>query len=625
MAEQMELEREKQDKEKISVMFGSALQSLCVVLCAQAFMSGSVFAPEEMVTGWISAGDVLLSAVIWAGCFLLGIRFAAVRKWLLSAVLLILLVVTAVSGGGLGLSAALLFLAYIALPEEIKRRGERGEGAGRAERTEGAGRAFSRREEQRRKDWSRRKLFLVSGIGAVAFLLAAGGITAFRYLEFRAPGFDFGIFTQMFEQMRTTGLPLTTCERGRLLSHFAVHFSPALYFLLPVYALFPHPLTLVCLQVLGLAVSVLPLGGLCRAFGLSRRTTGWMVLAFLAYPALAGGCFYDFHENFLLTPFLLTFLYLAHTGRLKGAAAAALCVLMVKEDAAIYLLCASAYLAIRPGIGKRERLFFAGLAGFALLYFFAAVAYVSSQGLGTLATVHYSQYETGEGGFGNLVLNILQNPLHVLWVAFQQEKWLYLMQMFLPLLFLPLIGLKKEQLILLAPMLLFNLMTDYSYQYNIDFQYQFGTLVFLFYLTIQATAGFGRERVRLLLCGSMAALSLLLAVSFHGDRANYLEQWLHNRESYGKMEEILREVRAETEGSGQTVAASTMLLAHLWTVEELYDTDQRDAADQVVLDLRYQENRELAEEYQAEGYRVRWELPGLILWLSGPAAEGNGG
>lgn len=46
---------------------------------------------------------------------------------------------------------------------------------------------------------------------------------------------------------------MTTCERDRVLSHFAVHVSPIYYLFLPFYALFPLPVTLEVLQALLLA------------------------------------------------------------------------------------------------------------------------------------------------------------------------------------------------------------------------------------------------------------------------------------------------------------------------------------------------------------------------------------
>ena len=50
-----------------------------------------------------------------------------------------------------------------------------------------------------------------------------------RYYTYNAPNFDFGIFSQIFYNMKEYLIPYSTCERSILLSHFAVHFSPILY------------------------------------------------------------------------------------------------------------------------------------------------------------------------------------------------------------------------------------------------------------------------------------------------------------------------------------------------------------------------------------------------------------
>lgn len=61
---------------------------------------------------------------------------------------------------------------------------------------------------------------------------------AMRYYKLSTPAFDFGIFAQMFENMKDGLGPVTTVERNYELSHFAVHFSPAYYLMLPFYMLF---------------------------------------------------------------------------------------------------------------------------------------------------------------------------------------------------------------------------------------------------------------------------------------------------------------------------------------------------------------------------------------------------
>ena len=86
----------------------------------------------------------------------------------------------------------------------------------------------------------------------------------YRYKIYGASTFDFGIFAQMYEYMAKTGLPLTTCERGQLLSHFYIHFSPIYYLFLPIYMIFRTPITLIVIQSIMVFGAVIPLLLLCK-------------------------------------------------------------------------------------------------------------------------------------------------------------------------------------------------------------------------------------------------------------------------------------------------------------------------------------------------------------------------
>ena len=93
-----------------------------------------------------------------------------------------------------------------------------------------------------------------------------GTVTSLRYLTFSAPNFDFGIFVNMFYNMKETGLPEVSCERDVLMSHFAVHISPIYYLLLPFFAIFPSPLTLQIGQAVIIASGVIPVVFLCQKY-----------------------------------------------------------------------------------------------------------------------------------------------------------------------------------------------------------------------------------------------------------------------------------------------------------------------------------------------------------------------
>ena len=102
-------------------------------------------------------------------------------------------------------------------------------------------------------------MWITIGLSVVFFLFVSAW-TVGRVYSFSSPTFDFGIFSQMFYNMKETGLPMTTVERDGLLSHFAVHVSPIYYLMLPFYWLFPTPATLQVLQALVITSAIIPPG-----------------------------------------------------------------------------------------------------------------------------------------------------------------------------------------------------------------------------------------------------------------------------------------------------------------------------------------------------------------------------
>ena len=194
----------------------------------------------------------------------------------------------------------------------------------------------------------RRFLWAVAAV-AVAFFAFVSVWTVSRIYCFMAPTFDFGIFSQMFHSMKTTGLPITTVERDGALSHFAVHVSPIYYLMLPFYMIVPKPATLQVLQAAVLASAVIPMWKLGKHHNLTPAVRFGLCLLLLVYPAYSGGTSYDLHENAFLTPLLLWLFY--GIDRRNGilTAVAAVLTLTVKEDAAVYVAIVALFLLLRSG------------------------------------------------------------------------------------------------------------------------------------------------------------------------------------------------------------------------------------------------------------------------------------
>ena len=142
---------------------------------------------------------------------------------------------------------------------------------------------------------------------ALGFFLFVSIWTVCRVRSFSTPTYDFGLFAQMFYNMKEWGLPMTTLERDGLLSHFHVHVSPIYYLMLPLYCLVPVPETLQVLQAAVLALAVIPMWKLGKGLPDWQRMLLCGIL--LLYPALSGGTGYDLHENCFLTPLILWLFY----------------------------------------------------------------------------------------------------------------------------------------------------------------------------------------------------------------------------------------------------------------------------------------------------------------------------
>ncbi len=446
---------------------------------------------------------------------------------------------------------------------------------------------------------------LVVSLSALFFFLYLSVVTVARYRAYWSPSFDFGIFVQSFWSMLHRGLPYTTLERGYDLSHFAVHFSPALYLFLPIFAIFPYPETVQIVQAAALAVSVIPLYGLCRRRSLSRWAAVVFCVLLLAYPAMTGGSMYDFHENCLLTPFLLFTVFFAESRRPVPALLFAFLTLTVKEDAAVYI----AFLALYWILSRR----YPKLGGICLSlsvgWFFLACGYLNAKGLGIMDW-RYSGVSETDSLFG-VILAVLRNPQRVLAVCLQGDRLLFLALMLFPLGFLPFFTKKVSRYILFGGLLLVNLMPNWVYQYSVDFQYVYGSLALLFYLSVLNFSDLPRYRVR------RALVVLCCAVMCVGASARIPGQWgavgvsVSARETIAAMNEVVSLVPEEV-----SVSCTTFMAPRLAMRRECYDVSEKRETDYVVIDLRSEEWAAYSAYYRRLGYRCLRSVPGAAEVLT---------
>lgn len=437
-------------------------------------------------------------------------------------------------------------------------------------------------------------LLIIVLIGLALFSLIAW-VGILRHLTFRTADFDLGLFSQMFENMRTTGLQTTTIERDQLMSHFGVHVSPIFYLMLPIYSLVPSPYTLQIMQAFFVALSIWPLYLLCRFYKLSDKLILVVISLYALFPALSGSCFNDFHENCIL-PFLLFFLIWSYEQNRNGFIILfSILTFSVKEDAAIMVGClAFYYILVNKRRLKATILFFVSV-----IYFFAAVAILNHFGDGMLGYMTNFTMN-GKNGLPEIIKALILNPGYSLLQCFNlPEKLYYLFFLILPL-GAGLVTKKYYRYILLLPFVLMNLMPDYNAVYSLDFQYHFGVSVFLFYLVIMNLAEAEPAKIKTWALLSVMAAALLFVPTSLKTAMKMGITYLSEQDMNQQISEALATIPEDV-----SVNASPKFVSYFYQYEEVYPITSLLPTDYVIFDRRpdmmmYED--EILGKYYSEGY-----------------------
>lgn len=421
--------------------------------------------------------------------------------------------------------------------------------------------------QKEKKFWG----WITAGLTIVFFIFVSIW-TVCRVYSFCAPTFDFGIFSQMFYSMKTTGLPTTTVERDGPLSHFNVHVSPIYYLLLPFYWLVPNPATLQVLQAAVIASAVIPLWKLGKHHGLSPVLRTIICALLLLYPAFSGGTSYDIHENAFLTPLILWLLYGIDRKNTWITGISGILTCMVKEDAAVYVAIVALYLLLRTLLQRGGKKLWGILASFSLLigsiaWFFAVTGYLAEIGDGVM-TYRYSNFMyDGSSSLFTVIKAVILCPMKAVYECVDTEKLLFIFQTMVPLLGLPLLTRRFERYVLLIPYILINLMSDYQYQHNIFFQYTFGSTACLFYLTLVNLSDLHPDGSKLISLTAAVAVSAVMFCSLVLPKAlPYPRYCMQYGDYYDQVRQTLSVIPDDA-----SVSASTFYTTYLSQRETLYD------------------------------------------------------
>jgi uncharacterized membrane protein len=186
----------------------------------------------------------------------------------------------------------------------------------------------------------------------ITYSVVLSYLSVLRYETF-TDAWDFGGFVQSIADATRGGFFLQTIDayfaKGfpqiEVISFMGLHFSPILYLLVPIYALFPYPPTLLVVQTVALALGGLPVYWLAKKH-LGTFAGFVFLVVYLTYPPLIGINLTDFHPESFLVPSLLYAIYFGLDKRWKIAILFFLLALSVIEESGILVFGVIAFLFV---------------------------------------------------------------------------------------------------------------------------------------------------------------------------------------------------------------------------------------------------------------------------------------
>ncbi|MBN2715767.1 MAG: DUF2079 domain-containing protein [Deltaproteobacteria bacterium] len=437
--------------------------------------------------------------------------------------------------------------------------------------------------------------------------VAKMGLNHHRHLG--TAGWDFGLYiNSIWQSLHGNPLACSLLQEG---THASRHFDPILVLLSPILLIRPgaEAQTLIILQVAWIASAVVPLYQLAAHHGKNAWIGVVFAVTYLLHPVFHGPAIYEFHSLTIAGPFMLWCIHFLDTGAHKRFFVFLFLLLLCREDMAAIALTIGVYALI----SGKSRLVAVGAMAMSLIYGGLVYFAIFSK------AVSYSQYfdeiqQAERSVMSNIVLTAVTNPVYMLRYMLTEAKIIYILQLIVPILFLPVVSSRYRVLFLFG--LFVTLFGSASRLFSISMQYSTWWLPLMFAALPAAFEWFSTGRMAgclkmdsVRLRGALVAGMLVSAFTMS---AAYGIFWPNPefRTGYKKLirepNEALRETAltvARLEQMiprGASVIASEHLISHfaarqwIWTTENVnYRFSKPDYGIVWNRDLRNQENRKV--------------------------------
>ncbi len=354
-------------------------------------------------------------------------------------------------------------------------------------------------------------------IGTVFFILWIWAVS-YKYFHFGYYDWDLAFFSQAMWSL-THGSQFVSLVG---INFFGDHSYFITLLIAPVFALFPHPLTLVLLKIIAYLLSAFIL------YIMAKKSIGaaWALTFMFLYLIFPGNVFsilYEFNVEGLAPIFIFLMFYSYGEKKLAPFMINALLLILIKENMALVL----SFFGILGLFSKERSRIRWGIIPLMIggVYFLAMSFVVIPHFRGLEGHAFTVRYEQLGGSLPEIIRNIFTHPLTTLKILTPPENIKFITELFGPLLILTLLGLPF--LFPALPLLFQHLLSAHAPEHSIFYHYASSIVPFIFLASLQSFALL-RKRFRPLIARAVfsfvSLLCLLSALSYSHDfltRLNY--------------------------------------------------------------------------------------------------------
>ena len=345
------------------------------------------------------------------------------------------------------------------------------------------------------KFWITSDYFLLFII-ALIYVIAVSSFAAITHYSFYTNAWDLGIYAQaLYSTLNYGKILYYTVEAvgNPSRSLFGIHFSPFLFLLVPIYAIYQDPIILLVLRPIAISLGLIPLYLILRENKIAdKRFVVPFAILYLVYPPMLAPISNFDLLSFLPAIFLLVLYYLEKKQYLR-AYTFVLLALTINEFVSLIVIASAFYVLLsnwREVLGSLKRKMISKSMIFSLILLLTGVLWFT---LASVVITYFNpaalrtKWEWGELGTspGEIIFNILTNPIKAVNILFNdgQRKFLYIVALLSPLAFASLLD--PLALVMALPWLAASLLSINPLYYSIETQYPAFVSPFIFFSAVK--------------------------------------------------------------------------------------------------------------------------------------------